>query len=84
MSFRLQWAKHPLDRLGLLLADDPDLAQRLIDTCLSLAADPQKPTAGPTGVEGLLALTDGDWCVIYAADTRAETVRILRIDRIAP
>ncbi|HEV2637058.1 MAG TPA: hypothetical protein VGX23_18025 [Actinocrinis sp.] len=84
MSLRLEWAKHPLERLGLLLADEPDLAQRLIDTCLSLAADPQQPTSGATGVAGLLAITDGDWCVIYAVDARADTVRILRIDRIAP
>lgn len=84
MTLRLEWAKHPLDRLGLLLTDDPDLAQRLIDTCLALAADPQPPGSGATGVAGLLAITDGDWCVIYAANARADTVRILRIDRIAP
>jgi hypothetical protein len=84
VSLRLQWAKHPLDQLGVLLTEDPDLAQHLIDLCLSLASDPQPPMAGATGVAGLLAITDGDWCVIYAADARADTVRILRIDRIAP
>lgn len=83
MSLRLEWAKHPLDRLGAVLAEDPDLAQHLIDTCLALAADPQPPASGPTGVAGLLAVTDGDWCVIYAVDARADTVRILRIDLIS-
>jgi hypothetical protein len=84
VSLRLEWAKHPLDRLGILLTEEPELAQRLIDTCLSLAVEPQQATSGATGVAGLLAITDGDWCVIYAVDTRADTVRILRIDRIAP
>lgn len=84
MSLRLEWAKHPLDRLGALLADDPDLAQRLIDTCLSLAENPHQETSATTGVAGLMAITDGDWCVIYAVDTRADTVRIMRIDRISP
>jgi len=83
VSLRLEWAKHPLDRLGTLLAGDPELAQRLIDTCLALAVDPQPSTAGATGVAGLLAITDGDWCVIYAVDARADTVRILRIERIS-
>jgi len=82
VSLRLEWAKHPLDRLGALLAADPELAQRLIDTCLRLASDPLPPASGPTGVAGLLAVTDGDWCVIYAVDARSDILRILRIERI--